>query len=79
LEFSSSITVSAVDKATFPEYQTQYGQGYLGNVFATYQEVQEHYLGTMHLMVPLMIRIYWFGNTTHLFPIHKIMVKRHHG
>ena len=38
LEFSSSITVSAVDKATFPEYQTQYGQGYLGNVFATYQE-----------------------------------------
>lgn len=37
LEFSSSITVSAVDKATFPEYQTQYGQGYLGNVFATYQ------------------------------------------
>ncbi|HCN12186.1 MAG TPA: SusC/RagA family TonB-linked outer membrane protein, partial [Chryseobacterium sp.] len=37
LEFSSSITVSAVDKATFPEYQTQYGQGYLGDVFATYQ------------------------------------------
>lgn len=37
LEFSSSITISTVDKTTFPEYQTQYGQGYLGDVMATYQ------------------------------------------
>ncbi len=37
LEYSSSITISTVDKTTFPEYQTQYGQGYLGDVMATYQ------------------------------------------
>ncbi|OJX29643.1 MAG: SusC/RagA family TonB-linked outer membrane protein [Chryseobacterium sp. 36-9] len=37
LEFSSSITFSVIDKNTFPEYQSQYGQGYLGNVMATYQ------------------------------------------
>lgn len=37
IEFSSSVTVSVVDKETFPEYQKEYGQGYLGNVFGTYQ------------------------------------------
>jgi TonB-linked SusC/RagA family outer membrane protein len=37
LEYSGSISVSSVDKSTFPEYQTQYGQGYFGNVFANYQ------------------------------------------
>lgn len=37
LEYSGSISVSTVDKSTFPEYQTQYGQGYLGNLFAVYQ------------------------------------------
>lgn len=34
MEFSSSITVSSIDKSTFPEYQTQYGQGYEGNSFS---------------------------------------------
>ncbi|MBT2619417.1 MULTISPECIES: SusC/RagA family TonB-linked outer membrane protein [Chryseobacterium] len=37
LEYSGSFSVSTVDKSTFPEYQTQYGQGYLGNVFGMYQ------------------------------------------
>lgn len=35
VEFSSSITVSTVDKSTFPEYQTEYGQGYTGRSFST--------------------------------------------
>jgi len=34
MEFSSSITVSSIDKSTFPEYQTQYGQGYEGESFS---------------------------------------------
>lgn len=34
MEFSSSITMSTVDKSTFPKYQTQYGQGYRGTSFA---------------------------------------------
>ncbi|AYZ34363.1 SusC/RagA family TonB-linked outer membrane protein [Chryseobacterium indologenes] len=34
LEFSSSITMSTVDRSTFPKYQTQYGQGYRGRSFA---------------------------------------------
>jgi len=37
LEYSGSISVSTIDKSTFPEYQKQYGQGYFGNVFASYQ------------------------------------------
>lgn len=34
MEFSSSVTVSSIDKSTFPKYQTQYGQGYEGNSFS---------------------------------------------
>lgn len=30
VEFSSSYTMSTMDKTTFPKYQTQYGQGYVG-------------------------------------------------
>lgn len=30
VEYNSSVTISTVNKATFPEYQTEYGQGYLG-------------------------------------------------
>ncbi|MFY1046898.1 SusC/RagA family TonB-linked outer membrane protein [Chryseobacterium sp. GP-SGM7] len=30
VEFSSSVTVSSIDKTTFPKYQTEYGQGYVG-------------------------------------------------
>ncbi|EJL75830.1 SusC/RagA family TonB-linked outer membrane protein [Chryseobacterium populi] len=37
LEYSGSFSVSTIDKSTFTEYQTEYGQGYFGNVFATYQ------------------------------------------
>ncbi|MCJ7936231.1 MAG: SusC/RagA family TonB-linked outer membrane protein [Chryseobacterium sp.] len=37
LEYSGSFSISTVDRSTFPEYQTQYGQGYFGNVFASYQ------------------------------------------
>lgn len=37
LEYSGSFSVSAIDKSTFPEYQTQYGQGYFGNLFQEYQ------------------------------------------
>lgn len=37
LEYTGSVTVSTVDKSTFPEYQTEYGQGYLGNLFGSYQ------------------------------------------
>ncbi|WP_456314055.1 SusC/RagA family TonB-linked outer membrane protein [Pseudomonas shirazensis] len=38
VEFSSSYTMSTVDKKTFPEYQTEYGQGYYGeDSFTTYQ------------------------------------------
>lgn len=36
IEYSSSFTVSSVDKSTFPEYQTEYGQGYLGEGFGSY-------------------------------------------
>lgn len=36
VEFSSSYTMSTVDKKTFPEYQTEYGQGYFGQRFSTY-------------------------------------------
>ncbi|WP_210151451.1 SusC/RagA family TonB-linked outer membrane protein [Chryseobacterium scophthalmum] len=34
IEFSSSLTMSTIDKSTFPEYQTQYGQGYYGTSFS---------------------------------------------
>ncbi|OJX32630.1 MAG: SusC/RagA family TonB-linked outer membrane protein [Chryseobacterium sp. 36-9] len=34
MEFSSSITVSSIDKSTFPKYQTEYGQGYEGESFS---------------------------------------------
>lgn len=37
LEYSGSFSVSSIDKSTFPEYQTQYGQGYFGNTFQEYQ------------------------------------------
>ncbi|WBV57590.1 SusC/RagA family TonB-linked outer membrane protein [Chryseobacterium daecheongense] len=37
LEYSGSISVSTVDKSTFPKYQTEYGQGYDGNFFNSYQ------------------------------------------
>ncbi|QRA42660.1 SusC/RagA family TonB-linked outer membrane protein [Chryseobacterium cucumeris] len=37
LEYSGSLSVSSIDKSTFPEYQTQYGQGYLGNTLIPYQ------------------------------------------
>ena len=30
IDFSTSVTVGSVDKETFPEYQTEYGQGYNG-------------------------------------------------
>lgn len=33
MEFASSITMSTVDRSTFPKYQTQYGQGYGGTSF----------------------------------------------
>ncbi len=36
LEFSSSVTISSIDKETFPEYQTEYGQGYYGENFNGY-------------------------------------------
>ncbi|SDQ79708.1 TonB-linked outer membrane protein, SusC/RagA family [Chryseobacterium soldanellicola] len=36
VEYSSSFTISSVDKSTFPKYQTEYGQGYLGQTFGTY-------------------------------------------
>lgn len=35
MEFSSSITMSTIDRSTFPKYQTQYGQGYTGNSFSS--------------------------------------------
>lgn len=31
IEFSSAVTVSTIDKTTFPEYQSEYGQGYNGD------------------------------------------------
>jgi len=37
VEFSSSYTMSTVDRTTFPKYQTEYGQGYFGQTFGTYQ------------------------------------------
>ncbi|ASK29313.1 SusC/RagA family TonB-linked outer membrane protein [Chryseobacterium sp. T16E-39] len=37
LEYSGSLSVSTVDQSTFPKYQTEYGQGYQGNVFDSYQ------------------------------------------
>ncbi|MDH6251003.1 TonB-linked SusC/RagA family outer membrane protein [Chryseobacterium sp. H1D6B] len=37
IEFSSSVTVSTIDRTTFPKYQTEYGQGYSGeDEFGTY-------------------------------------------
>lgn len=36
IELSSSFTMSKVDKSTFPEYQTEYGEGYFGQRFSTY-------------------------------------------
>jgi TonB-linked SusC/RagA family outer membrane protein len=36
VDFSSSYTMSTVDKKTFPKYQTEYGQGYLGQTFSKY-------------------------------------------
>lgn len=30
IEFSSSVTMSTIDKSTFPKYQTEYGEGYNG-------------------------------------------------
>lgn len=36
VEFNSSFTISSIDKETFPEYQTEYGQGYLGQGFGSY-------------------------------------------
>ena len=30
IEFTSSITMSSIDKSTFPKYQTEYGEGYNG-------------------------------------------------
>ncbi|WP_223606439.1 SusC/RagA family TonB-linked outer membrane protein [Chryseobacterium sp. OSA05B] len=38
MEFSSSITMSTIDKSTFPKYQTQYGQGYRGTSFEGEQD-----------------------------------------
>ncbi|WP_312901842.1 SusC/RagA family TonB-linked outer membrane protein [Chryseobacterium taichungense] len=35
IEFSSSVTVSTIDKSTFPKYQTEYGQGYTGRSFSS--------------------------------------------
>lgn len=35
VEFNSSFTVSSIDKETFPEYQTEYGQGYTGTSFSS--------------------------------------------
>ncbi|WP_300690818.1 SusC/RagA family TonB-linked outer membrane protein [Chryseobacterium sp.] len=37
LEYSAGISVSTVDQSTFPEYQTEYGQGYWGNHFQSYE------------------------------------------
>ncbi|SHE56032.1 SusC/RagA family TonB-linked outer membrane protein [Chryseobacterium sp. OV279] len=34
MEFSSSITMSTVDRSTFPKYQSEYGQGYRGTSFS---------------------------------------------
>lgn len=36
IEFNTSASFSVVDKSTFPEYQTEYGQGYLGESFGNY-------------------------------------------
>lgn len=37
VEYNSAFTVSSVDKETFAKYQTEYGQGYLGQGFGRYQ------------------------------------------
>ncbi|OUD37586.1 SusC/RagA family TonB-linked outer membrane protein [Flavobacterium sp. FPG59] len=37
VEFSSAYTMSTVDKSTFPEYQKEYGQGYFGQFFSSFQ------------------------------------------
>jgi len=37
VEFSSSYTRSTIDKSTFAKYQTEYGQGYFGQVFSSFQ------------------------------------------
>jgi len=34
IEFSTSLTMSTIDRSTFPKYQTQYGQGYYGTSFS---------------------------------------------
>ncbi|RMZ58209.1 SusC/RagA family TonB-linked outer membrane protein [Chryseobacterium nematophagum] len=36
VEFSSSVTISSIDRTTFPKYQTEYGQGYYGQKFNGY-------------------------------------------
>ncbi|MTH17449.1 SusC/RagA family TonB-linked outer membrane protein [Flavobacterium sp. LC2016-01] len=36
VEFSSSYTMSTVDRTTFPKYQQEYGEGYFGQRFSTY-------------------------------------------
>ncbi len=42
VEFSSSYTMSNIDKSTFAKYQTEYGQGYFGeDSFGVYNGVQE--------------------------------------
>lgn len=37
VEFNSALTIATVNKDTFAEYQNEYGQGYLGQTFSTYQ------------------------------------------
>lgn len=40
VEFSTAVTVSTIDRTTFPKYQTEYGQGYQGeDDFGTYNGV----------------------------------------
>jgi TonB-linked SusC/RagA family outer membrane protein len=36
IEFSSALTTSTVDRSTFAKYQTEYGQGYFGQRFSTF-------------------------------------------
>ncbi len=37
VELSTAYTTSTVDKSTFPEYQKEYGQGYFGQFFSSFQ------------------------------------------
>ena len=37
IEYSSSFTMSKVDESTFVKYQTEYGEGYFGQRFSTFQ------------------------------------------